>query len=74
VVTGPGGVTSRPPSRHQRFGEGPPVANNVRAPQVSREVGIGDDASVTVFASRAGVDTTLRRLLVLVVAGIVTSP
>jgi two-component system, OmpR family, sensor kinase len=73
VVTGPGGVTyaAEPPS--PRIGEGPPVANNVRAPQVSREVGIGDDATVTVFASRAGVDTTLRRLLVLVVAGIVTA-
>jgi two-component system, OmpR family, sensor kinase len=73
IVTGPGGTvqTSDPPS--QRFGESPPGPEGVTAPRVSRVVGIGDGATVEVFASRAGVDTTLRRLFGLTVFGIVAA-
>jgi two-component system, OmpR family, sensor kinase len=70
IVTGPGGVVETSEPAAQRFGASPPGPESVRAPRMSRHVGIGDGASVEVFASRAGVDTTLRRLLVLLLAGI----
>jgi two-component system, OmpR family, sensor kinase len=70
TVTGPGGDERTAEPASPRFGEGPPDPASPGTHQVSRVVGIGDGATVEVFASRAGVDTTLRRLLVLVVAGI----
>jgi two-component system, OmpR family, sensor kinase len=70
IVTGPDGIVATSDPAAQRFGEGPPGPADLRAPRVSRQVDIGDDASVEVFATRAGVDRTLRRLLTLILAGI----
>ena len=69
VTTADGETLEATPPPVPRFGEGPPGPSGVEQPRVSERVELGGDVSVQVFATRAGVDTTLRRILVLLVVG-----
>jgi two-component system, OmpR family, sensor kinase len=71
VVTGADGeVVGEAEPATPRFGQGPPASPaDVPIPHVSRVVPLPDGAEVEVFATRAGVDATLRRLLTLLGAG-----
>jgi two-component system, OmpR family, sensor kinase len=52
-----------------RFAQGPPGPLDLPQPWVSEVTQLEDDVTVEVFATRAGVDSTLQRVLFLLVAG-----
>lgn len=64
IVASPDGTISQADPATPRFSQGG-VPTTLPFPRVSRTVDLADGGSVTVQATRAGVDGTLRRLLVL---------
>lgn len=72
VVTNDAGDTERAEPATTRFGQGPPgPLGDVSYPRESQSIELGTGAVVTVFATRAGIETTLRRVLSLL--GIATA-
>jgi two-component system, OmpR family, sensor kinase len=69
VTTAEGQSVEAGPPPVPRFGEGPPGPVDVAQPRVSERAELDGRVSVEVFATRAGVDATLRRILVLLVVG-----
>ena len=70
VTDADGEVLTVPPPAVPRFGPGPPGrATDVESSQVSRTVDLPDGGRVEVFATRAGVDATVQRVLLLVAVG-----
>lgn len=69
VTDADGAVLGEAEPATTRFGEGPPAPVDVRTPRVSRVVTLPDGAEVEVFATRAGVDATLRRVVTLMAVG-----
>lgn len=71
-VTGPDGTVAKADPPLPRFSQGG-VPTTVPRPRVSRTVALPDGGSVTVEATRAGVDRTLRRLLLLEAIAVVVA-
>ena len=70
VTDAEGGVLGEAEPATPRFGQGPPASlADVPTPRVSRVVALPDGAEVEVFATRAGVDVTLRRVVTLLGVG-----
>jgi two-component system, OmpR family, sensor kinase len=69
IITTPEGEQLTAEPALPRFAQGPPGPLDVPEPRVSDRTQLGDGVTVEVFATRAGVDTTLRRVLFLLVAG-----
>jgi two-component system, OmpR family, sensor kinase len=69
IVTTPDGEQLSAEPALPRFAQGPPGPLDVPEPRVSGVTRLADGVTVEVFATRAGVDTTLQRVLFLLVAG-----
>jgi two-component system, OmpR family, sensor kinase len=71
IVTTAGGEVLEARPLSPRLGEAPPSQplDNMTQPLVSQRIVLDDGATVEVFASRAGVDSTLRGVLALLVIG-----
>jgi two-component system, OmpR family, sensor kinase len=70
VTDADGDVLGQAEPATSSFGQGPPAAFlDVPDPRVSRLVTLPDGAEVEVFATRAGVDATLRRVVTLLTMG-----
>lgn len=66
TVFGPDGEVEQSEPATSRFQQGPPgPLANVLEPRVSQRVEVAEGTVVEVFATRAGVEATLRRLLIL---------
>jgi two-component system, OmpR family, sensor kinase len=73
VTTASGQTLEATPPPVPRFGEGPPGPVDLAQPRVSARADLGGGVTVQVFATRVGVDTTLRRIVVLLVVGSVVA-
>lgn len=69
IVTAPDGEQFTAEPAVPRFGQGPPGPLDALQPRESEVAQLEAGVTVEVFATRAGVDTTLRRVLFLLVVG-----
>jgi two-component system, OmpR family, sensor kinase len=69
VIQAPGGDAISAEPLTPRFGVAPPAPGNVLEPRVSTTAALEDGTVVEVFATRAGVERTLQRLLLVMTVG-----